>query len=1132
MRFICLAAMLACPASFSQDYRAKLQGLVTDPTNAVIAGAKVTLQNDNTGIAAVRDTDSSGKYFFDYVEPGDYTVICEAAGFAKTIQQNVTVQVRGDVTVNLTLTVGALAESVTVTAAPAAVQFNTTSRELTVDRKLISELPVIARNPFTLALLDPAVVNRYSQDRYPYFMWSSSQIDVGGSTSSRNDLLLDGVPIQLGQKGSYSPPMDAVQEFTVQQNAVDSEFGHSAGGTLSLSMKSGTNEYHGTAYYFGRNPKLNAAANSVVRRANLSRNHIAGGTLGGPVLRNKLFNFVTYEWWKTPQALSTIQTLPTELERAGDFSRSLTASGALRVIYDPWTTQFDPSANRATRTPFAGNRIPQSRFDSTSQRVLQDLWLPNGPGDDLTGINNFKKAFPRYHRYWNFSDRADWNITDRWKVFGRYSRFLNDYQPQNYAGSKAAPINGGIMASRSVAVDSVYSLTTRTIVNVRVGYTSLEDDLDTPSTELTAEELASLWPGNPWYQSYTSNLDHLYYPQMNVSGGVNFGRGAPWIQHPSSYSYHAKVSQWRGIHQLKAGFEGRRAQGIQHNPYPFRFDFSPVQTADTFISPDTRLRGIGWATFLLGALEGSSQAQFISPLDLRSTFYGAYFQDDIRLTRNVTLNLGLRYELETGLRDTGNRVSRYLDLSNPIPEMQANPPNIPENIRAMNNVPYTFNGAWVFTTEDNPDAYSTPRNRFMPRAGIAIRLDDKTAVRVGFARYVIPGEVVNGTLDGLPTYGFNAATNVEPVLQGVPSARLSNPFPPRNPLLQPVGRRYGRYTNLGDTATWIGPELHTGVNDRINFTVQRQLPAQIVLDATVFMNYGRDLGYTRQFNMSDPALTYLYKAELSRSVPNPFYQYLTPDTFPGQLRNRPNVTVGSLLTPYPQYLGLSRAQVPGVRDRYRALQLRVQRSSASGYSFLWAYNYNRQSTEAFFNSDDQYAGRFTFQPSNNPRHRMTLAGSYELPVGKGRRYFAGLPRTANAVLGGWSLSGIYSYASGQFVRFNQAIIAENPRIDSPTRDRWFDTSKFTRPAPFTPRTNPWQYPGVTGPRTWNLDLTLAKFFPITERWRIEFRMESYNVTNSFIPNMPVNDVLSSAFGRSNNQGNLGREFQYTARIHF
>lgn len=420
----------------------------------------------------------------------------------------------------------------------------------------------------------------------------------------------------------------------------------------------------------------------------------------------------------------------------------------------------------------------------------------------------------------------------------------------------------------------------------------------------------------------------------------------------------------------------------------------------------------------------------------------------------------------------------------------------------------------------------------MPRAGIAIRLDDRTAIRAGYSRFVIPGEVVNGTLDGLSTYGFNAATNVEPVLQGVPGARLSDPFPASNPLIQPLGRSLGRYTNLGDTANWIGPDLVTGINDRINFSVQRQLPAEIVLDATFFMNYGRDLGYTKDLNLSDPALSYQHKAELSRSVANPFYQYLTPDKFPGQLRNRANVTVGSLLVPYPQYLRLFRTQVPGVRDRYGALQLRLQRSSAKGYTFLWAYNYNRQRTDGYFNSDDQYADRLSYISSNNPRHRMTAAGAYDLPFGRGRKLMSTAHPLVNGIFGGWSLSGIHTLASGQFVRFGQAIITDSPAIDNPTRDRWFDTSKFTRPEAFTPRTNPWQYPGVTGPRTWNIDMTLAKFFPITERVRIEFRLESYNLTNSFIPNMPDANVLSTTFGRSTNQGNLGREFQYTARLHF
>jgi hypothetical protein len=360
---------------------------------------------------------------------------------------------------------------------------------------------------------------------------------------------------------------------------------------------------------------------------------------------------------------------------------------------------------------------------------------------------------------------------------------------------------------------------------------------------------------------------------------------------------------------------------------------------------------------------------------------------------------------------------------------------------------------------------------------------------------------------------------------------LSDPFA-SIPLIQPVGRAFGRYTNLGNSATWIGPELRTGTNDRLNFSLQREIFGGVVVDGTFFLSYGRGMGYTRQFNMMDPALSYTHRAELSRSIPNPFYQYLTPELFPGQLRNLPNVTVQQLLVPYPQYGTLSRTHVSGARDNYKALQLRVQRSSTRGYTFLWAYNYNRQETDAFFNSDDQYADRLSLIPSANPRHRMTLSGVYDLPFGRGRQLLSNVHPVLNGVFGGWALSGIYSYSSGQYVRFNQAIIEGNPRIDNPTRDRWFDTSMFTRPAAFTPRTNPWQYDGVTGPANWNIDMTLAKFFPITERVRLEFRMEAYNLTNSFIPTMPVADVLSSAFGRSTSQENFGREFQYTARIHF
>src|SRR5690349_15457114 len=478
MRRQLLLFLVCLTALFAQDYRARVQGIVTDSTDAVIPGAKVTLTNNGTGIVTVREAGPNGSFLFDNVEPGTYTVMAELEGFTKQVQENLLVQTRADVTANFSLKPGALVETVTVSSQAVALQFNSTTRELTIDRKMLMDLPVKARNPFTLALLDPAVVSRYTSEKNPFFMWSSSQMDVGGSTSTKNDLLLDGAPIQIGPKGSYAPPMDAVQEFSVQQNSVDAEFGHSAGGTLSVSMKSGTNEIHGTSYYFGRNPALNAVQNPITRTPNFIRNHIWGGTVGGPIRKNKLFTFFTYEGWRTKEPRDAIRTMPTDLERIGDFSKSLTRSGTLRTIYDPTTTVLNVATNTATRQPFPNNIIPASRIDPTARRIMQDFWGPNNPGDDLSGSNNIKASYPWPMKNANFSSRTDWNISDKLKVFGRYSQFRTTLDQGNYTpnNSRAMPNdNGGIMNSRNIAGDVVYTLSPTTVLNFRGSYSMLED---------------------------------------------------------------------------------------------------------------------------------------------------------------------------------------------------------------------------------------------------------------------------------------------------------------------------------------------------------------------------------------------------------------------------------------------------------------------------------------------------------------------------------------------------------------------------------------------------------------------------------------------------------------------------------
>jgi hypothetical protein len=1140
IRLFALALCAVC--LLAQDYRAKVQGVVTDSSDASVAGAKVTLLNNGTGIAATRDTGVNGVYLFDNVEPGMYTVTAEFQGFSRQAQENVLVQTRADVTVNFSLRPGALVETITVEASAVTLQFNTTTRELTIDRKMLMELPVKARNPFTLALLDPAVVNRYFAERNPFFMWSSSMMDVGGNTQQKNDLLMDGAPTQIGPKGSYSPPMDAVQEFSVQQNSVDAEFGHSAGGTLSVSVKSGTNDIHGTAYYFGRNPALNAVVNPITRTPNFIRNHIWGGTVGGPIKKNTLFTFFAYEGWRTKEPRDTLRTMPTDLERQGNFSRSLTRSGALRTIFDPTTSVLDVANNTATRTPFPGNIIPASRFDRTAMRIMQDIWGPNGPGDDPAGSNNFKASYAWPMKNWNFTNRTDWNANDKWKFFGRYSRFKTVLDQLNYTpnNSRAMPNdNGGIMNSRNIVGDAVWTFSPRTIFNFRGSFASLEDDYSAPEYAVGEQGLGEFWPNNPWYKPYLEDMPLIYYPLIQVNdlgnGNFTFGKGSYWYQHPRHYSLSGKMSQARGAHYIKFGAEYRYHVGDGIYPNLMNFVFDKATTAQNYLRPDIAVAGDPWASFLLGAMNpGSSNANKVPFQSIIIPYIGIFAHDDWKISRNITLNLGLRYEFESGPYDRRDQYSRYLDLSKPNEAMQRTPPNIPADLVALSRP--TFNGQWIFSDEENRKAYVTQKTIFLPRVGVAIRVNDQTAVNVGFARYVVPIATVAGSLARTNYFsGFSAGSNPLPAIEGRPQAFLANPYPASTNPLQPViGKGYGPYTNAGNNVVFPDQNYRAQTNDRINFTVMREIPGQFKVDATWFMNFGRHVPHTENLNQADPNLGYTYKAQLSTTIANPFYNYLTPQTFPGSQRNPTTVTRGSLLRPYPHYGSINQESTGNWRSRYQALQLRAQRSYTAGASVLVAYNYNQERNEAYFNDITTYAQEVFWLGSNNARHRMTVAGTYDFPIGKGRKIGANMHPVLNAAFGGWQISGIHVLRTGEYLRFPAAEVVGEPTISNPGPGLWFNRDAFRVLPPFTPRTNPYQYSDIKGPIFRNLDGTISKIFPIKERYKLEFRFEAYNLTNSLMWANPNMTIGNAQFGRSaaQAQDNRGREMQYTLRLQF
>ena len=390
-RWVCVlvATLLVATPALGQEYRGRVQGTLTDETQLAVPGAQVTLKNDATGVAVTRTTGQEGRYLFDYVDPGTYTVTVELSGFATVVQRNVVVQARGDVTADVTMKVASLSETVTVETQPIAIQFNTSTKDLTLDQSFLESIPNITRNPTQLAYLSPVVRNAGNKNEVsPYHHWAGNDMDIGGGTRRRNDVLLDGTPLEAGPKVAYTPPMDAIAEFNVSTNAVDAEFGHSAGGIISMSLKSGTNAYHGSGYYVGRNADWNAVTNRVTRQHSDNTYSQTGGTLGMPLRRNKVFLFTSIESSRVTEVLPRSLTMPTALERAGDFSQSFNADGTLRVIYDPWSSRFGPTG-AIIRDPFPGNKIPANRFDPLGAKLMSSLWAPNSPGDNRTGLNNF-----------------------------------------------------------------------------------------------------------------------------------------------------------------------------------------------------------------------------------------------------------------------------------------------------------------------------------------------------------------------------------------------------------------------------------------------------------------------------------------------------------------------------------------------------------------------------------------------------------------------------------------------------------------------------------------------------------------------------------------------------------------------
>jgi hypothetical protein len=1144
-----LGLILLNSSSEAQNNRAQVEGLVTDSSGAVVPNATVTLKNVNTGIDTVRLTSSTGLYVFDLVNPGNYTLSAKATGFPEFTQPVFQVQSGGDVTINAVLSTGTLTQTITVNAEAGAIEFNNSSDNLTIDTKMANDTPRLDRNPFKLTLIEPQAVNTRGEVQ-PYNSWSANSVDLGGGTNLKNELLIDGTPIGIGQKVAYVPNTDDVQESIISTNGVEAEYGHSAGGTIDVTTKSGTNEWHGGAFYLGRYPWLSAESDRTQNVLASTRQNMYGGTFSNPILKNKLFNFFSIEDWHVSSPGTFNQTVPTTAEKSGDFSHSLNADGSLRMIYDPFSTVVNGST--VTRTPFPNNTIPASRFDPSASALLNDFWAPNNAGSNLTGENNYLASLPNLFSYYNIMDRVDYNISEKWRLSGHYSRYNTNNTSSNPTPNQSFLVQptGSVRGGNQVAADLVWSINSTTVLDVNGDWHNFQDSLAAPDIGVAGYQ--KIWPNNAWYAPYqtASNNIPTYLPQLNIGGDTLGGPSLFWLQRPHGESLSTTLSKQKGSHYLKAGFEWRRVGGITYVNSQSSFNFSNALTASTFNNPPST-QGDGFATMLLGALDNSSQV-YGGPAPVPySSWYGMFIQDSWKVSPKLTLTFGLRNEYETAISNSAHTFSQGLTLSTPIPEFQANVPQMPAQALALLGSTYfQYTGSWAFTSSSHPGMWNAQKLALAPRFGIAYRLNEKTALRFGYARYVQPIEFdfTHAPLSGFedinilepPFYGESANQQALPLQNGVPQQTFSNPFPSgTNPLIPIQGTAGGSATGRGSTSglLWYDPNSRQPYNDRLNFTFEHAFSNDLTVSATYFINFG-DQQYSKELNGVNPAIGAQYgTAYLQQSVKNPFYHFdNNPALIPGNLYNQPTVQLQQMLTKYPLYGPLFEIGVLGASERYQSGEFKVQKRFSHGYNFLVSYVYIREKLQNFANAEDEYNNVLTWQDSDQPHHRFNVAATYELPFGKGRTYLSGANRATDAVIGGWQITGLSTFTSGDYPRFNNinsgaspiyspVTISGNPCVSNPGPSKYFNTSVVSL-ASNSSAIVPYnvQFGCLEGPSFWDVDASLIKSFNITERIHSQLKISAYNLFNRLNRGDPNMNPTDPNYGKDLYQGAPGGTF--------
>ena len=1134
---------LSLPA-FSQTQTARVWGTVTDSTGGVIPAAVVTVTNVGTNQSKTFTADERGRFVFTDLQPGEYEISAQVQGFKKFVRSGTVLRVNDSVEIPIQLDIGSPTEVVNVTAATPLL--NTTSSALgeVVENRMILELPLNGRQTLSLVMLVPGVVPNRQIENVAQPFNRAGNFSIGGARGDTNELLLDGASntIPEGSTGAMTavavfPSVDATLEFKVQSNSYSAEYGRTGGGVVNIVTKSGTNDLHGSLYEFLRNSVFDANLffnnKNNIPRASFKRNQF-GATVGGPVWLPKIYNgknhsffFFSYEGFRQRPGSTFSLTVPTPLQLSGDFSQTFNSAGRQVVIYDPQTTKYDPATKTYTRTAFAGNVIPASRINPIMKKVLGYFPAPLSNGDPYTHTNNFVLSKSINSDENKYDVRIDHQLTSKQSLLFRFSDGHRSYQRPNLYGN-VADYNGGYpTAYKSIVVGDTYSISSKYLIDLKYSYNYLFFGQTPPTVGYDQTAL-----GFPKYLYDGSQTNE--FPRFSYTGyqGMGFSSNTQWGKQ-EGHTLMTSLSRISSSHVIKVGSDIRmgRANRFANSRGSGQFTFARDFTQGPNALTASTSAGDAIATALLGAANNSSTLNYAANPATQSFYNGFYIQDDWKISQKLTVNLGLRYDLEWPQTERYNHMS-WFDRNAPSP--------IAAQVPSLN-----LKGAVTFAENAGVrNWWNVDSNNIAPRFGLAYQIADGTVIRAGYGIFFAPHPY--GVSDTIGP-GFSSSTPYVGTIDGATYVgNLADPYP--NRFVAVLGAKGGPATNLGQSMSIYIPSTASPYVQQWNLDIQRKLTSTLAIDLAYSGAKGTKLTDISQ-NLNQLTAAQL-SPDVTATTANPFYGIVTVGTLAAA-----TVQKGQLIKAYPQYTSASLAWPSSASSIYHSMQIKLSKRFSKGFSFLTSYTKGKliddnsgvsSWLEPATGHQDIYNRRADRSISDQDvAQRFVTSFNYSLPLGKNAKFGHNWSPAVDVILGGWQVNGIVTFQSGipvtltttNTTQSGSGVLRPNnsggsAKLDSPSIDKWFNTAVFTQPANYTFGNVARSLPDVRGPGVKNLDFSLFKSVKISESKFIQFRTEVFNVTNSPEFDQPDSNLQSGTFGRLLSQRNTPRQIQFGLKIVF